>query len=620
MQTRRSYFLLGARPPWRTMRVDGAAAVATWRKRCKEANKAASKRPGKDACSGHGAPITWVVDHEIVVLLPDGGAIRRVHQVAIAHSARAAEALGEIRVPADAELVAARTHTAEGAVLLPAATPDKETVSLRGVAPGAAVEFIQVQFVAPDDPATGATRLTPFMLQSTDGPVVQSTYVVMTRDPGDRPPVDRSPTAPPVSIDRVAGWRTFRWEARDLKRLRPEPRTARPAWTRPAVRTRRRATMAGLIARFDETLAAFARANDSVLAPWQRRARAAGHDAAKWRAVVAKVAAEIRFARAGVAPGSPVAAARNGSGDRATLLWHLARHAGLRACLVRWQPLNRTPAYGAPDPRDFSATVLRLHLRPPGGAPATVWIDPGVDGGILDYLRPGARGRPGILLGCSTPEKDRRVTLPDVGAALDRRTIAMHVHWAANGSAKATITDTMNGSLAALVRSYLAGGKEKQQTVVRELTKHAFAGWNSSFIDARSSGSELIVRYRAVLARAVDPKRLTIGLAPARLGRIYGRLPRRKTPLRFGHSLATVVTLTVTQDGGIFGTLPHAVTASDPRATYQRTVGLRGPKLQVRSDLRASMGIVPAAAYPGLAKTLRIIDAAELVHLRRKLP
>ena len=122
---------LGAQAPWSSFLVDG---------------KAFALKEEAANFDDEGAESVWLLDQEIVVLLPGGGAVRRVHQLARVVDAAAAGKLGEVSVPVDAELEIARTiRDDDGTILAPAHTPDKDTLSLRGVVPGAVVEFAQVQ-------------------------------------------------------------------------------------------------------------------------------------------------------------------------------------------------------------------------------------------------------------------------------------------------------------------------------------------------------------------------------------------------------------------------------------------------------------------------------------------
>ncbi len=606
MELRRQAWQVGARLPWSELLVQG-----------RELAKAqAGTPPG-------GAPLTWLLDQEIAVLLPGGGALRRVHQVVRVHTVQAAEAVGEIRVPPESELIFARTIAADGSVILPAETPDKETVSLRQVGPGAVVEYAQVQFVQAEDPATGATRLAPFMFRSSDGPVVRSEYIVMAAPRARDVRLDASPSAPRPEVSTVQGWRRWVFRQASAERVRGEPRSQRPEWQLPMVRTSRRADLASVIAPFNEALAAYDRADDAALAPWRLRARAAGRDLQRWRGLVARIAATVEQKRRNLLPGHPAAAVRNKSGDRASLLYHLARLAGVDACLVRLVPLSREPAYGAPDPRDYRLDAVLFRLPSSGvDVPRQVWFDTGIDGGLVDFLQPGLRKRPGLLLGCAVTSGERQIQSPDLGEGRERRHVRMALDWFADGRVKARLDDTLRGAMGALVRAYLRRANAKQRTtLLRHLAGASMPGYELRWLGADALNDEdkpLVLHYEA--HAAADPVRrlaLDLGLFPARLGRTYAALPGRRTPMRLGQAWDVQVELELRNHGPALAPLPEAVQIKHNLVAYHRRARTVGSGALIERHLRSKMGVVAPADYPPLARDLRQIDRSDLLHLER---
>ena len=603
-ELRRQAWQLGARLPWPQAVLDGAAIAAAARG------------------SGGDSAMTWLLDHEIAVLLPGGGALRRVHQVVQVHAVEAAEAVGEISVPADAELLFARTITADGTVVLPADTPDKESVSLRQVGPGAVVEYAQIQFVEAEDPATGATRLPPFLFRSTDGPVRRSEYVVLAPK-GMSARLDASPSAPKPETASAQGWRVWTFRHPPSPRLRPEPRANRPEWQQPMVRVSQGATIASVIGSMEEALAAHDREDDPLLKPWHRRAQAAGHDVQRWRRLVGQIAANVEQRRSGLMPGHPAAALRSGRGDRASLLYHLGRFAGVHVCLARITPLSRQPAYGAPDPRDFSLDAVMMRL-PVGGDGATrdVWFDTAIDGGLVDSLRPGLRRRPALLLGCGGQAGDRVIRTPDLGAANDQREVRVELDWQADGSVSARVSDTMRGAMAALIRSWLRqADADQRRALLQQLAGPAFPGYELRLQEASPMADDrqpLVLRYSATAA--ADPARrgaLDLALYPADLGRIYARLAKRRTAMRVGHALDVRVHLQVRNHGAPLAHAPTALEVAHPMVQYHRRARLVDQTLLLERSLRSQMGIVPPTDYPLLAGQLRRVDGADRLRLER---
>lgn len=605
MEPRRLAWMLGARPPWQGLTVDGAQVAAR-----------------AHAPPGQGAALTWLLDQEIAVLLPGGGALRRVHQMVQVHTVEAADAVGEIRVPPDAELLFARTWTPEGTAVLPAETPDKESVSLRRVGPGAVVEYAQLQFVEPDDPALGTTRLPPFLFQAADGPVLRSEYVLLA-PVGVTPQIAHSPSAPKPEIGTQGALQRWTFRHGPSDRYRAEPKANRPAWSLPMVRVAQGASRSGVVEQYDEVLASHDHARDAALVPWVRQAREAGRDPELWRRLVGAIAARIEQKRSTLMPGHPGAAATEGRGDRASLLIHLARRAGVRACLVRLIPLSHEPPYGAPDPDDFRLDAVTLALRAPGGGTRAYWIDPGVDAGVLDFLRPGLRGRPGLRLGCEGEPAQRALTSPDLGGDQDRREVRVELDWFADGRVQAQVRDTLRGAMAAVVRSYLRGGVAKvRDEVLKELAGAAFAGMDLTWEGAEGMHDDrlpLVLTYRvAADASPVRHMALDLGLYPTALGRIYARLAHRRTTLRLGHAWQVDLDLIVRHHGRPLRSAPPDVKVSHRLLSLQRTVEVTPGLVRVRHRLRANMGLVPPADYPEVAAHLRRMDQAETLQLRRQ--
>lgn len=591
---------LGAKPPWLHERRDGAALAAE-----------------NEEVEGGGASMAWLLNQEQVVLLPGGGALRRVHQVARVLDPEAAGRLGEVSVAADAVLELARTHTENGEILAPAHTPDKEARSLRGVVPGATVEFAEVQVVSADDPATGATRLPVFVFGSPEGPTLQSEFIVYA-PPGVQPQLEASPAAPPPEETALSeGWRRLRYRMENIARWQPEPRANRPERQLPTVRVAVGADASMVVAQAEEVLAAHLQQRDPKLEAWVAKAKAAGDDPAAWRALVALLLRSVADGDSRGQPGSPDRAARDGKGDRAALLWHLARRAGVHACLWRVAPWTRDPPWRNADLDDYGLAAVTLQLRGPRG-PVEVVYDPGVDGALPDVLRPGLRDRPALRLGCGG---ERQLRTPTLGAASDRRDIDIEVRWAEDGSVVAEGREQLRGVLAVAVRNLLnSGDPEARAAVLRQMTSASFPGMSPTWVEQRGLDSdEQVLDLRWRVEGPAEPSRreqLTLGLSPYRLGREYAALPRRTFPLRIGHELDVGLRLTILGGSGrIVG--PEEVNIGAPGFSYTLIGQASAGRLRLEASLRVRMGVVAPSAYPAFAAAAQAADRAEVVHLQR---
>ena len=598
---------LGAQAPWGSFLLDGKALALS------------DDAVGFD---DEGAESVWLFDQEVVVLLPGGGALRRVHQIARVVDAAAAGKLGEVSVPVDAELELARTIQPDGTILAPAHTPDKETLSLRGVVPEAVVEFAQVQVLGPDDPALHTTRLPMFVLASSDGPIYRSDYVVLA-PPGVEPQFEVGAEAPAVQTGTVGTWRSWRWTRERAPRWQPEPRANRPERTLPTVRVSVAADVAGLVEQVQEVLAAHLLRRDLRLQPWVDKAQAAGRDVEAWRQLVSSLMRSVEDGGSTGMPDPPERTVREGKGDRAALLWHLARRAGVRACLLRIAPWTREPPWQNADLADYGLAAVALELdadgKSEGSKTRTVVFDTGIDGGLVDVLRPGLRNRPMLKFGCGAAQPLGRTG--DLGAETDHRDVQFEVTWKADGAVVVQARDTLRGVLGVVVRNMLVSGDEGVKgAVLRQLASASFPGMEATWEGQEGLDDDrkpLVLRWR--IDQPATPERqdvLHLGLVPYRLGRDYAALPRRAWPLRFGHEIDMRVRVTVVTERGRIHA-PDDAQVGAPGLSWSLLSQQSAGRLVLESNLRAKMGVVPAASYPSFAATLHAIDAGEMVRLVR---
>ncbi len=573
-----------------------------------------------------GSATVWLLDQEIVQLLPDGGAVRRVHQVVRVREDAAADAVGEIRVAEGADLELARTILADGSLVLPAETDDKETISLRAVAAGTTVEFAQVAYQAPDDPATGATRLPLFHMQSSEAPVVLSEYIVLV--PHGLPvQLDASAAAGPPVIKELGAFTAYIYSRTALPRVRNEPRAARPERVLPTVRALARPSLAAVLEPWNEVLAAYVQSRDVALRAWRGPLAQAPESLARWQRLAARLALTVQHVHEGGPPGRPETALANGKGDRAATFYTLARQVGADACLVRVLPLARLPApnpmlANAPlDPDDYGLELVRLRVQLPHAATATeIWYDPAQEGGRLNHLRAGLRGREGLLCGCATPPADPRVTIPPLGEGEDRRTIDVTLEWADDGHLAGVVHEQLRGAMASTVRSFLRGNGGNDHDLVTQLAEGAFNGAALQLLqmDGLAGDGAIALAYEVTLA--ADPARadaLDLELWADQLGQTYGQLPVRATPLLFSHALDQSVTLHILDQGGAVGELPLDVAVDLANVRYVRRVRREGSAIVVTRQLWTQPAVVQPADYPAFAQSLRAVDAADHVRLRR---
>ena len=595
-----------------------AGAVPVWQPFVQE-GEALAQVPLDEKLT-NGAATAWLLDQEIVQLLPDGGAIRRVHQVVRVLEDAAADAVGEVRVGEGADLELARTILEDGTVLLPAETDDKETISLRAVSAGTTVEFAQIAYVRPDDPATGATRLPLFEMQSTSAPIVRSEYVVLV-PAGLAVTLDASAAAGPEEVRQVGTMTAHIYRRHDVPRLRFEPRSALTEQVMPTVRALVRPGLAAVLEPWQESLAAFVESRDPALRTWRTALQRLDPGRARWQQLAAKLALSVQHQHEGGPPGRPETALATGKGDRASTFYTLAKQLGADVCLVRVLPLarERTPVLDPPDPAELALELVRVQVPLPGTATTTaLWYDPGLDGGLLDHVRPALRGRRGLLVGCAA--QSPWVTVPPLGEGADERTIDATLTWADDGALSGVVHEHLAGSVAHLVRSFLRGQGSSPTALVEQLAGAVFVGGHLQLLDIHGLAGDGPVDLAYEVTFAADAARrdaLDVDLWAEQLGPTYATLPTRTMPLIFAHALDVTLALEVVGVSSAADQLPTTVDVRLPDLRYQRAVRQEGDKVIVVRTLHTRPQVVAPGAYPGFARALQQIDAGDHVRLRR---
>ncbi len=592
----------GARAPWQPFLRDG---------------KALAQVPD-DPSWANAASTGYLLDQEIVVLLPQGGALRRVHQVLRVLSDEAADQVGEVRVAQGAELEFARTLLADGTVVAAAETADKETISLRAVATGTAVEYAQTVLVEPEDPATGATRLDPFTLQSGDGPTRLSEYVVLVPT-AMMASFQTSLRAPPAEVRTLPGWTAHIYRTANVPRARIEPRAVRPDLALPSVQVATRTSLSALVEPWDERLAAAAQASSTELNQWQNLLLAQPDGLPRWQYLAQRLARGVQQSHDGGAPGNPVTALQQQRGDRAAVFYSLLQHQGVTACMVRVHTLARQApdhqlAKTSLDPVDFPAELVRFEL-----ADGPHWYDPGIEGGLLDHLRSGLRQRPALLAGCKASE--RRISTPDLGNGLDAREVTGELDWRDDGSVDATFREHLTGAMAAYLQQFLTSATtDERNALFVELAKGVLPGAQVEAADIQGLGTlggPLDLQW-TLRSEPSEGRRhtLALGLLPSELGKDFAILPERAMPLLFGHGQRQQLVLTVRAGKPLQAVVE--LTGKTPQVDWQRRWQPLPNGGTLTWQLQTQPGVVEAEVYRAFASAVHGADAAEQIRLERQ--
>ncbi|MCA9522005.1 MAG: tetratricopeptide repeat protein, partial [Myxococcales bacterium] len=158
-------------------------------------------------------------------LLGSGDEIRLDHVVVRVQDRSSLEQLGELHVPAGAELWRVRTLKANGRVLEIENSDDKEAISLPGLAIGDAIEYAYITFSRQTPRLFGEVDGERFYLQHQSLPTVEARYDLIVDDPAMAKRLRWDVRGPGREPQRhqTHGVRHFSWRATDLAPLDPEP-------------------------------------------------------------------------------------------------------------------------------------------------------------------------------------------------------------------------------------------------------------------------------------------------------------------------------------------------------------------------------------------------------------
>lgn len=171
--------------------------------------------------------LVLVFDYLITRILADGTQLTLVHQIQLANSEEAVDALGEFQAPAGADLLAIRTIKADGTILEPDPIADKESISLPSLARGDFVEAIYQLAMNPAETMQGGIAGDRFVFESYEVPFHRSEAVYHFAA-GLRPIFDMRGNLPEPVVEEINGEKVFRFRVDQRLPLEAEPNSAHP--------------------------------------------------------------------------------------------------------------------------------------------------------------------------------------------------------------------------------------------------------------------------------------------------------------------------------------------------------------------------------------------------------
>jgi hypothetical protein len=584
----------------------------------------------------YAAPAVLVLDRTVMRVLDDGASIILTHNIVNVKTKDGITRWGEVAVPPGAEILALRTHKADGSTREPEDISGKETISAPDLAPGDFVEWETIEYRAAADGLAPGFIAERFYFQSVELPLHLSELLLVV-PPALQLALDARAGAPaPVESRAADGARELHFTARHMPQLFAERAAVRPEEWIPSLRASAALALPGYVATLRDNLYGVARGSPTLRAEAARIASAAGSDPR------ARVAAIVRWVMDHIEAEpnlyeTATGTLARGRGNRAGLIVGLARALGIDAGLALARPLGTAAPGDAPVPQeldDFSDLLVRF----PGlDGRATVYLDPRYEHAALGYLPPGIDGA--ATLNIDTGQIEIARSHFD---ARDQRRVAVDLALDATGAASGTVVEELRGwpaiEWAAFAKEWGDDSRKLRQEFEQRWLGQQFPGarLGGLAIDVdRTRPGEARLRYAVSdfnLGGAAEdddappPVAGTIA-APffrASPGRRFATLSSRRTPMLLGPDipLSLVARLELPAGAKVDGLGRGGKVQVDGLSFEESRTLIPGdrPVIEIRRNTVLPLLRVTPAAYQRLGPELRRIDAFERAEIHFSLP
>jgi transglutaminase-like putative cysteine protease len=567
-----------------------------------------------------------VLDRTVMRVLADGTQLVLTHNIVNVKTKDGIARWGEIQVPTGAEILALRTHKADGSTREPEEISGKETVSAPDLAPGDFVEWETLEADPPADAFAPGFIGDRFYFQSVELPLHLSEMVLVV-PPELRLELDARAGAPPAVETRARdGARVVSFTARQMPQLFAERAAVPPLEWIPSVRASAGLTAAGYVRNVRDGVFGLFRSSPALRAEARRIADAL--PGAEPRELAAAI---VRRVVQGIEPEanlyeSATATLARGRGNRAALMVALARVLGLDAQLAFVRPRDTAPADApivAQQIEDFSEVLVRFADKK--GRP--FYVEPSLEHAAFGYLAPRLDGALALLVDSGGSEIAR-----GNGRDPDLRDVTVKLRLDAQGQAAGDVIETLRGWPAIEWASFAKQtaddpAKRRQEFEQRWLGQQfpgARLGGLAIDVDPRRPG-EARLRYNlsGLPLGNGGEGRIPPSFFRVAAGRRYANLKARRTDLQVGpevpmHMVAriTLPAGTKVSDVGRSGKVEQGpISFSEDRRVLPGSADT-GPTVELTRSARLPLLRVPPAAYQKLAPALRRMDALERAEIQ----
>jgi tetratricopeptide (TPR) repeat protein len=561
---------------------------------------------------------------DIAVTLVDehGGQTELYQGVHKVYTRAGVEQEGELEVLPGARIERIRIHKPDGRVV-DVAPGSKRPISLPGLEPGDAFEYVSHRYTPPLNEVPGALdNGTIFLFQGEDRDYVLSRFVVMH---DESLPVEACVNSEGLTHrdETEDGWRIRSWTARSMPRLQPEPHVADRFDATPHVRlgyglrwkdvgNAIRDALIGKL-RPDPPLPALAEEVRRISGSDDAQALArALHEVVNRRLEPGRRALDLR------APASVAASA--GEGNRLGVALALAKQLGLEPALLLARPIETAGRdLDCPTVFGFPYAMLLLPL-----SDGVVYLDYNGADHAYDTIPLQIAGSTGLRV---PVDPARPVEIVDVPR---REPPLLQDQWAevtldGEGRVSGQLTIELDGPLASSTRRMLTEiPKARMPQIEQGIASQVFPGARvESFevkgMDDPESPLRLEVAFEDGSLARRTPSGFAIPLARRPLGLFdeFGSLPARRFAMLFSAQSLRRDRLTVELPEGLeASSVPDPVTVDSPFGRYRLEASASDGKITIERLAKIPPQRIEPPEYPEFRSLVRTIDQAERAELR----
>lgn len=611
---RHSATLIGIPDEIETLRADGLAALADYRRSSK---------------TYEGVSEVLVLDRSAARVYANGGQRQIVHLVVHLLSKAALDRYGEIEIPQGARLLTLRSIKPDGTLIEAEVVPGKDGIELRDLAIGDVVEY---EFVIEREPASalpGYVDVSTFRFRSLDVPYHRTELAVV--HPADMPireDLRKGAPKPELTTTTVGGepLTTRLYRMREVDRLGDEPGHRALLDELPNVRVYTDLHVPTYLDGLSVQIREGQRSNVEL----RRQVRTLVGKRTDPREIVTVLWTWVveNIEDAGDLGASSTATLAARAGSRLMLLRTMLREAGVHGEL--WLLRDRFGAAplpgGHPMLENYDAAMLAVTL---GKATTPTMVLTASKVMPLGYLSPGYAGTEALRV--HLDERDGpsgTVKVPDAPAALaDRRQWSVTIEVDAEGGAAVTGTVTLGGAEALAWRQAL---REIDRDRIREVFQQAELGWlrgaslrELDIVDEKHLDRPLVLKFAATGSQYAIAQGGALMMRgnplPMSAAARMATLPSRKTGMVVPYAPRLEAHLVVRSKAGALREVPQAARIDSDFGSYERRIRAGGVGQHViEIDLVSTLrpGVIVPEQYPAFVEFARAVETAEQALLK----